>query len=245
MSTPPSANAASARLARTDVVGSLLRPPELLAAREAFGRGELTPAAFKAVEDAAVDWAIDLQVEAGLAVVTDGEMRRLSFQSQLTEAVDGFGDWDLDAFLWGDWRSDELGEKRVARPPIGVVGKLSRRRFLSAEEFTYARGRTRPGRQGDVAQPEPVCQLLGPGALADRLPAARGLPRRRRRDPAWRGRRARTAGRHVHAARRASLPPARRPGVSRVLREPRLAGRALGRPRCRARQPGHRPTIPT
>ena len=142
MSTPPSANAAPVRLARTDVVGSLLRPPELLAAREAFGRGELTPAAFKAVEDAAVDWAIDLQVEAGLAVVTDGEMRRLSFQSQLTEAVDGFGDWDLDAFLWGDWRSDELGERRVARPPIGVVGKLSRRRFLSAEEFTYARGRT-------------------------------------------------------------------------------------------------------
>ena len=143
MSAPlPSAKAASARLARTDVVGSLLRPSELLAAREALGRGELTAAAFKAVEDAAVDWAIDLQVEAGLAVVTDGEMRRLSFQSQLTEAVDGFGDWDLDAFLWGDWRSDELGEKRVARPPIGVVGKLNRRRFLSAEEFTYARGRT-------------------------------------------------------------------------------------------------------
>ncbi len=138
----PSASTPPARLARTDVVGSLLRPPELLAAREAFGRGELTAAAIKAVEDAAVDWAIALQAEAGLAVVTDGEMRRLSFQSQLTEAVDGFGDWGLDAFLWGDWRSAELGERRVERPPIGVVGRLSRRRFLSAEEFTYARGRT-------------------------------------------------------------------------------------------------------
>jgi len=131
-----------AHRARSDVVGSLLRPPELLAARDALARGELSPAAFKAVEDAAVDWAIALQVEAGLAVVTDGEMRRLSFQSQLTEAVDGFGDWDLDAFLWGDWRSDELGEKRVERPPLAVVGRLSRRRFLSAEEFTYARRRT-------------------------------------------------------------------------------------------------------
>ncbi len=31
---------------------------------------------------------------AGLRVVTDGEMRRLSFQSQILEAVDGFGAWD-------------------------------------------------------------------------------------------------------------------------------------------------------
>jgi 5-methyltetrahydropteroyltriglutamate--homocysteine methyltransferase len=132
----------SAHGARSDVVGSLLRPPELLAAREAVGHGELTAAAFKKIEDDAVDWALALQVEAGLEVVTDGEMRRLSFQSQLTEAVDGFGEWDLDAFLWGDWRSDELGVKRIERPPLAVVDKLSRRRFLSAEEFTYLRGRT-------------------------------------------------------------------------------------------------------
>jgi Methionine synthase II (cobalamin-independent) len=132
----------SASIPRSDVVGSLLRPPELLAARDALGRGELTAAAFKKIEDDAVDWALALQCEAGLEVVTDGEMRRLSFQSQLTEAVDGFGEWDLDAFLWGDWRSDELGAKRIERPPLGVVDKLSRRRFLSAEEFTYLRGRT-------------------------------------------------------------------------------------------------------
>jgi 5-methyltetrahydropteroyltriglutamate--homocysteine methyltransferase len=30
----------------------------------------------------------------------------------------------------------------VERPPLAVSGKLRRRRFLSAEEFTYARGRT-------------------------------------------------------------------------------------------------------
>ncbi|HMK93038.1 MAG TPA: methionine synthase, partial [Thermoleophilia bacterium] len=124
-------------------MGSLLRPPGLLAARDAyFVRGELTAAAFKAAEDDAVDEALRLQGGAGLDVVTDGEMRRLSFQSQLTEAVDGFGDWDLDAFLWGEWHSDQLGVKRIARPPIGVVGRLRRRRFLSAEEFTYVRGRT-------------------------------------------------------------------------------------------------------
>jgi 5-methyltetrahydropteroyltriglutamate--homocysteine methyltransferase len=128
--------------ARTDVVGSLLRPPELLAAREELARGELTPRAFKQVEDGAVDGAITLQEEVGLDVVTDGEMRRLSFQSELVSAVDGFGDWNLDAFLWGEWQSGELGEMRVERPPLAVTEKLRRKRSLATEEFTYARGRT-------------------------------------------------------------------------------------------------------
>ena len=128
--------------ARTDVVGSLLRPSALLEARAQRDRGELAQADFKRVEDAAVDDALRLQDEAGLDVVTDGEMRRLSFQSQLTEAVDGFGEWDLDAFLWGEWHSDELGDMKVERPPLTVESSLRRKRFLSAEEFTYARGRT-------------------------------------------------------------------------------------------------------
>ena len=127
---------------RTDVVGSLLRPPELLAAQERLARGELTAAAFKQVEDRAVDEALALQEEAGLDVVTDGEMRRLSFQSQLTAAVEGFGEWDLNAFLWGEWRSEELGEMRIERPALAVESTLRRKRFLSAEEFTYLRGRT-------------------------------------------------------------------------------------------------------
>jgi len=128
--------------ARSDVVGSLLRPPELIDAREQLGRNELAQDAFKRIEDTAVDDALRLQEAAGLAVVTDGEMRRLSFQSQLTESVDGFSEWDIDAFLWGSWRSDELGDLEIERPPIAVVDTLRRKRFLSAEEFTYARGRT-------------------------------------------------------------------------------------------------------
>jgi 5-methyltetrahydropteroyltriglutamate--homocysteine methyltransferase len=128
--------------ARTDVVGSLLRPPYLLAAQEKLATGELTPSAFKRVEDRAVDDALELQEEAGLAVVTDGEMRRLSFQSQLPAAVEGFAEWDLDAFLWGEWRSDELGELRVERPQLAVEQTLRRKRSLATEEFVYARGHT-------------------------------------------------------------------------------------------------------
>ena len=126
-----------------DVVGSLLRPPELLQAREDVAAGRITQARFKAIEDRAVDQAIALQEEAGLEVVTDGEMRRLSFQSQLLEAVEGFGEWDIEAFLWGDWSGGaELDDWHRERPKaLGVVGKLRRKRHLSAEEFTYLRAR--------------------------------------------------------------------------------------------------------
>ncbi len=128
----------------TDVVGSLLRPPELLRAQEDVADGTISQVAFKKIEDQAVDWAVALQEEAGLDTVTDGEMRRLSFQSQMPAAVEGFGEYDLDAFLWGDWYGDErVGNWSKARPQkLGVVGKLKRKRHLSAEEFTYLRGRT-------------------------------------------------------------------------------------------------------
>jgi 5-methyltetrahydropteroyltriglutamate--homocysteine methyltransferase len=130
---------------RADVIGSLLRPRALIEARAGLASGALTAAEFKAIEDRAVDAAISLQEEAGLEVVTDGEMRRLSFQSQLPEAVEGFGEWDIQAFLWGDWHGGaDVGDQRTERPSkLGVTGKLRRVRHLSAEEFTYLRARTR------------------------------------------------------------------------------------------------------
>jgi len=73
--------------AHSDVIGSLLRPAELLEAQKRSGRGEMTPADFKRVEDRAVDEALALQESCGLDVVTDGEMRRLSFQSQFPAAT--------------------------------------------------------------------------------------------------------------------------------------------------------------
>ena len=141
--------------ARSDVVGSLLRPPELLAAQKQLAQGAITATEFKKVEDKAVDQAIALQEEVGLEVVTDGEMRRQSFQSQMTAAVEGFGEHTLDTFLWGEWRGDpQVGDWNLPRPSnLGVVGKLRRRRHLSAEEFTYLRGRTR--RIAKVTLPSP------------------------------------------------------------------------------------------
>jgi 5-methyltetrahydropteroyltriglutamate--homocysteine methyltransferase len=141
--------------AHADVVGSLLRPVALLEARDAWAAGRLGHAQFKSVEDRAIDEAVALQEAARLDIVTDGEMRRLSFQSQMTEAVDGFGAWDIDAFLWGDWHGDAgTGERRRERPAeLGVVGRLRRKRSLAAEEFVYLRARTR--RIAKVTLPSP------------------------------------------------------------------------------------------
>lgn len=127
-----------------DVVGSLLRPKRLLRARKAREDGRLAEEIFKRIEDRAVLRAIRLQEAAGLPVVTDGELRRLSFQSQLTEAVTGFGACDIDAFVWGDWKGDApLPSLSVERPEkLGVVARLARRRYPSVDEFGYLQSHT-------------------------------------------------------------------------------------------------------
>ena len=45
-----------------------------------FDDGKITADALRAIEDEAVREAVRLQEDAGLDVVTDGEMRRLNFQ---------------------------------------------------------------------------------------------------------------------------------------------------------------------
>ena len=123
--------------AHTDVVGSLLRPADLLEVRERFDRGDASAAELKSAEDRAVDAAVRLQEEAGMEVVTDGEMRRLSFQSGLPDAVDGFGEVPLEAYLWGDWHGDEVGDRSTERPAgLGVREPLRRRRHSAAQDFT-------------------------------------------------------------------------------------------------------------
>ena len=158
--------------AHTDVVGSLLRPQALLDARLRFEQGEIQPAEFKRIEDAAVDAAVSLQEQAGLDVVTDGEMRRLSFQSGLPDAVEGFGEVSLDAYLWGEWHGDEqVGDRATERPPrLGVREPLRRRRHIAAEELTYLRGRTSRIAKITLTSPSLYANLWSPELSLDAYP---------------------------------------------------------------------------
>jgi len=158
--------------ARVEHVGSLLRPQFLRDAREAYARGELAPAEFKAAEDRAVREVVAMQEELGLPVVNDGEMRRESFQSELTAACDGFAGVDVNAWLWGEWHSSEVGDATIARPEgLAVVAPLRKRRNLAAEEFTFLRGCT--SRQAKVTLPSPslFANLWSPQSSTGAYPA--------------------------------------------------------------------------
>ena len=63
----------------TSVVGSHAHPSWLVVGVAAAGRGELGPVDIAELQDDAVDTALRDQEEAGIDVVSDGEMRRAGF----------------------------------------------------------------------------------------------------------------------------------------------------------------------
>jgi 5-methyltetrahydropteroyltriglutamate--homocysteine methyltransferase len=146
---------------RADIVGSLLRPQYLKLARERFEAGQLAPAAYKEIEDRAVDQAIAMQEGVGLDVVTDGELRRHTFIDQLTEQVEGLTP-DPDPAASGHIPvpfHDQAGAvKSVFTIPLSVTSKLRRRRMMTVEEYAYARARAR--RPVKVTLPSPLMLFL-------------------------------------------------------------------------------------
>jgi 5-methyltetrahydropteroyltriglutamate--homocysteine methyltransferase len=76
---------------RADHVGSLLRPPQLLAERERFRRGELSREELTRLEDDAIREIVRRQEDIGLQAVTDGEFRRtlwhIDFLKQLSNVA--------------------------------------------------------------------------------------------------------------------------------------------------------------
>jgi 5-methyltetrahydropteroyltriglutamate--homocysteine methyltransferase len=84
------ARAASARPPfRGDHVGSLLRPQELLRAREDFAAGRISADELRAIEDAAIRDVVRMQQEVGLRSATDGELRRESWHMDFIYQLGG------------------------------------------------------------------------------------------------------------------------------------------------------------
>jgi 5-methyltetrahydropteroyltriglutamate--homocysteine methyltransferase len=108
---------------RADHVGSLLRPPELLAARARHAAGELDDAGLRAVEDEAIRGAVELQRDVGLQSATDGEFRRTSWHMDFIYRLGGVtrvpeekiaihfhgDDGDIDAVFSGMHVDGKLG----------------------------------------------------------------------------------------------------------------------------------------
>jgi 5-methyltetrahydropteroyltriglutamate--homocysteine methyltransferase len=159
-------------LIRNDVVGSLLRPARLKEARARFDRGELATAEWRALENESIREAVRLQEQIGLAVVTDGEYRRLNFQDSFGESVTGYdagkpslefyekrveGSSPLQRWEIPD-RGEEKGTAVSQRRP--VIEKLRLVRNIPLEEFEFLKGvASRPGK----------VSLIGPDRIAQRF----------------------------------------------------------------------------
>jgi 5-methyltetrahydropteroyltriglutamate--homocysteine methyltransferase len=74
---------------RADHVGSLLRPPELLKAREDFSEGRIDADELRGVEDEAIRDVVRKQEEVGLQSATDGEFRRASWHMDFLYQLGG------------------------------------------------------------------------------------------------------------------------------------------------------------
>jgi 5-methyltetrahydropteroyltriglutamate--homocysteine methyltransferase len=116
---------------RADHVGSLLRPPDLLAARQSFEQGNLPIETLRSIEDRAIDDALRRQRELGLDIVTDGEMRRGSWLSALANAVDGFTQSEVLLDWKGPGAATEPTKARVAG------AKLRKREKLTVHEVPH------------------------------------------------------------------------------------------------------------
>ena len=73
---------------RADQVGSLLRPPELKAAREQQAKGEISREALTQIEDRLIRDAVKKQEAVGLQAITDGDFRRTSWSGDFLTAIE-------------------------------------------------------------------------------------------------------------------------------------------------------------
>ena len=112
---------------RADHVGSLLRPPALLAARERAKEGQLTATQLRAEEDKAIRDAVHLQEEAGLRGITDGEFRRTYFHIDFLEQLRSQARWaDLPVVVVTGQDLATADRDRLARQKSAVVFKDGR-----------------------------------------------------------------------------------------------------------------------
>ncbi|MGH7309759.1 MAG: cobalamin-independent methionine synthase II family protein [Candidatus Rokuibacteriota bacterium] len=113
---------------RADQVGSFLRPPELLQARN---DASTTPEQLRELEDRAILAALARQRNLGLEVFTDGELRRNNFMSDFTDAVAGFDHGEAVARAW-------QGPAGAVRSVTGIVkARLRQHRRLTAHELGF------------------------------------------------------------------------------------------------------------
>jgi 5-methyltetrahydropteroyltriglutamate--homocysteine methyltransferase len=121
---------------RADHVGSLLRPPQLLQAREDFAQGRIDAAELRGIEDDAIREIVRRQEEVGLQSATDGEFRRASWHMDFIYQLDGItkeaGHIAVKFF-------NEDGEIEFTPAALHVDGKLGVSQTIFGDHFEFLR----------------------------------------------------------------------------------------------------------
>jgi 5-methyltetrahydropteroyltriglutamate--homocysteine methyltransferase len=120
---------------RADHVGSFLRPPELLAARDRFKAGEIDRTALRAVEDEAIRNVVRFQEGLGFRGVTDGEFRRTYFHIDFLERLEGV---EVRGGIAVKFHG-AAGDVDFAPPVMHVTRKLRHVQPIQLEDFKFLR----------------------------------------------------------------------------------------------------------
>jgi methionine synthase II (cobalamin-independent) len=135
---------------QTTQVGSWPRSRNLLKMLRGYQKGAVSRADFAAVAEDEIRRTVDLQEQAGLDILVDGEHRRESFYAFVTEKIGGTTLMSLAEML--DYVEDKAEFEEMLRtmdmPASAVknptcVGKLSRREPLALEDLHFMRTLTR------------------------------------------------------------------------------------------------------
>src|SRR5258706_4038608 len=151
---------------RADHVGSLLRPPELLHARERHEKGEIDDVALRAVEDRCIREVVKLQEDIGLKSVTDGEYRRKLWNVDFVRKFEGVAVKEGLADQAG--KAFQGGDANLQRSPtrFEVVGKLKRVREHEVENFKFTRSVTKVTAKLSIPSPSVLHFRGGRGGVS-------------------------------------------------------------------------------
>ena len=147
---------------RADQVGSLLRPPELRAARERVLEGRYDARALRELEDRAIREVIRLQESVGLHAITDGEYRRTSFHADFIEKLDGAktsGQLDVKGTVSGLDGNKARERKPFAPRAFTITGKLRHAQAIEVDNFRFVKANT--SRTAKQTIPSPTMLLRG------------------------------------------------------------------------------------
>jgi 5-methyltetrahydropteroyltriglutamate--homocysteine methyltransferase len=121
---------------RADHVGSLLRPPSLLHARDEHAAGRIDDAELRAAEDDAIRDVVQMQRDVGLRSATDGEFRRASWHMDFIYQLDGITKAPGD--LKVQFHNAE-GDLEFTPAAMRVDGRLGVSETIFGEDFAFLR----------------------------------------------------------------------------------------------------------